>query len=365
MKKIILVLLILLTLTGCKDYRELTDMAIVSMIGIDKKDEYNVIVQVFNYSGMSEEEKESIVVYEGSGKTIHNAFRNMTLSCPKKLYLGHTKIVVVSEELAKNDITSIFDLILRDAEMEKDFSLLITKSDIKDTIKTINPKNEIPAENLYSSIDVSSKVQGSIHKVSFDMFASNTLKNGIDPVLPVLEIKNKKLSLIPNIAIFNKNKLEGYLSTDASIGYNIINNSIDSNVISFKCNDNDYASIEILKNKASMKYDINKNLLTIDVNMNGSLSELNCDIDITQDKNMKYLREKLSDRFNEIIIETVNEEKKYNSDFLGIGEYVYRNNYKMYNEEKINELKKDLNTKINIKTMFTGNGSIKKGDEKY
>ena len=47
-KKIILIILILL-LTGCSDYRELTDMAIVPSFAIDYKDnKYHVIVHVLD-----------------------------------------------------------------------------------------------------------------------------------------------------------------------------------------------------------------------------------------------------------------------------------------------------------------------------
>ena len=49
MKRILILLFSLFVLTGCSDYRELTDMAIASSIGLDIKDgNYNVIVHVLD-----------------------------------------------------------------------------------------------------------------------------------------------------------------------------------------------------------------------------------------------------------------------------------------------------------------------------
>ena len=48
MKKIILLLIILL-LSGCSDYKELNNLAIANTIGIDKKDnEYKLCIEVLN-----------------------------------------------------------------------------------------------------------------------------------------------------------------------------------------------------------------------------------------------------------------------------------------------------------------------------
>ena len=85
MKKIIILILIVLFTSGCSDYRELSDMAMISNIAIDKEDDkYKVIVQVLDSSNSSSSSGESsvspsVTVYESVGKTLHEAFRNVTL----------------------------------------------------------------------------------------------------------------------------------------------------------------------------------------------------------------------------------------------------------------------------------------------
>ena len=115
--KLLLLTIIVLFLTGCSDYRELTDMSIVSSIGIDIKDgKYVTISQILssNESNSQDESNTSnskVVVYKSTGKTIHEALRNTILESPKKLYVGHLETVIISEKVAKNNITKIFDFI--------------------------------------------------------------------------------------------------------------------------------------------------------------------------------------------------------------------------------------------------------------
>ena len=56
-KKIFILILVILLLTGCSDYRELTDMAIISNLGIDKVDEeFHITVQILNSKSNSNDD---------------------------------------------------------------------------------------------------------------------------------------------------------------------------------------------------------------------------------------------------------------------------------------------------------------------
>ena len=175
MKKLILLIIILLT-TGCADYRELSDMAMVSNIAISKEDDkYKIIVQVLDAKSTNEESiiKPSVILYEDTGDTMHEAYRNVTLESPKKLYLGQVDTVILSTESLKEGASDFIDFILRDPEMEKDFNLLVTDEDINEVMNIVPPLVSIPSENVSSSIIISSKMQGMVSNASFDEFVSN------------------------------------------------------------------------------------------------------------------------------------------------------------------------------------------------
>lgn len=129
-KKIFILILVILLLTGCSDYRELTDMAIISNLGIDKVDEeFHITVQILNSKSNSNDDSKKnsseVILYNSKGKTIHEALRNTTLESPKKLYVGHLESIIISERIAKSNISELFDFILRDPEITKDANILM------------------------------------------------------------------------------------------------------------------------------------------------------------------------------------------------------------------------------------------------
>lgn len=383
--KVILIIVILILLTGCSDYRELSDMAIASSIGIDIKDGmYEITTQVLNTSMKSSENTSSsspeIIVYHSNGKTIHEALRNLVLESPKKLYAGHLETVVVSNKIAKEDISEIFDLFLRDAEVSKDFKILVSKdAKVSDIMSLITPYETIPAENISSSIEYSSKEQGHISDITFDKFVSNVLQTGVDAVIPAITIKENstineeinpeiRLVIVNKLGIFKNTKFLTYLTESASLGYNLIYGDIVSNVISFKCDKNTYSSVELLKKSSKLTYDINTNTVNIDVFIKSAISELNCNIDIKKESEIKKLEQKLTDSIKSIMNDLIDEAKEYNeSDFLGIGKYIYQNNYIYYknNKDNIKDMIKSMKRNIKIKTEIIQKGIIKEGDEKY
>ena len=382
-KKIFILILVILLLTGCNDYRELTDMAIISNLGIDKVDEeFHITVQILNSKSNSNDDSKKnsseVILYNSKGKTIHEALRNTSLESPKKLYVGHLESIIISERIAKSNISELFDFILRDPETTKDANILMIKdASINEVMSIITPLESIPAESIKSSIEVASKIQGSVNNIPFDEFAATIIETGIDPVIPLITIKenksdNKKVNpekrivMSKELAMFSREKFVGYLNRDAAFGYNIALNNVNENVISFKCDKNNYASIELVNNNSKLSYDVSKNTLSIKSTIVGSLSELNCNYNIKKESDVKKLEKKLEKRIEDMLNETIEYAKKYyKSDFLGIERYVLKNDYKHYKGKNYNDLRKNINSNIEVKVKFIQKGSIKKGDEKY
>lgn len=370
MRKKIIILVLILFLTGCSDYRELTDMAIVPSFAIDYKDNmYHVIVHVLD--AKKEDKKAEVISYEDTGNTIHEAFRKISLKSPKKLYAGHVDTVIVSENIAKNGLSLVFDFILRDAEVEKSFSFLITGEDINEIMNISTPIQTIPGEHISEVLKNSSKIEGNTTDVSFDLFVSDTLKIGIDSVLPILKIENnndnKRLVISNKLAIFKDDKFINYINQDSSLAYNLIKNNVDNNIITFKCDNNNYSSYEMLFNNTKFKYIKSTNTLEVDYDIKGNISEINCNIDINNSITINKLTKDLDTYLKDITNNLFLDIKTNNTDILGIEEYIYRNDYKFYNENKdnFNNLLNNMNLVVKSKIEFNFEGALKKGDEKY
>ena len=386
MKKFVLIvttLFILLISSGCYNYKEINDMAIVSSIGIDKdnkKDKYIVSAQIMNSKESEDSEDSQITVYTKEGDTVHEALRNITLKSPRKLYGNHLSKIVLSEEVAKEGIDNILDIFNRITEVRNEFIITIVKEDkASDVLKVLTTTESIPAEYVKLSLKIADKTSGLTYATKLDEFISLYLKKGIDPVVPVLKIdkKEKKGTTINNItttnpiskiviedlAVTNKGKLETYLKNEEVIGYNFLRNQIQKMIIPVKCDDeNNYASILILKNKTksnTAKKD-NKYIINFNINSEAIITEYNCKKDLTDEKVIKKLEKDTEKKIKRYIKKSLNKQKETKGKFLGLERIIYLDYPKYKNE--------DYSVKYNAKVNLVRKGEIRnsvKGENNY
>ena len=386
MKKIFVVvftLFILLLSSGCYNYKEINEMAIVSSIGIDKddkNDKYIVSAQIMNSKGSEDSEDSQIIVYTKEGDTIHEALRNVTLESPRKLYGNHLSKIVLSEEVAKEGIDNVLDTFNRLSEVRNEFIITVVKDNkASDVLKVLTSTETIPAEYVKLSLKIADETSGLTYTTKLDEFISLYLKKGIDPVVPVLKIdkKSKKGTTIDNItttdpmskivienlAVTNKGKLETYLKSEEVIGYNFLRNQIQKMIIPVKCDDkNNYASIAILKNKTksnTSKKD-NKYIINFDINSEAIITEYNCESNLKNEKVIEKLEKDTEKKINRYIKKSLDKQKETKGKFLGLERLIYLDYPKYKNE--------DYSVKYNAKVNLVRKGEIRnsvKGENNY
>lgn len=386
MKKIFVVvftLFILLLSSGCYNYKEINEMAIVSSIGIDKddkNDKYIVSAQIMNSKESEDSEDSQIIVYTKEGDTIHEALRNVTLESPRKLYGNHLSKIVLSEEVAKEGIDNVLDTFNRLSEVRNEFIITVVKDNkASDVLKVLTSTETIPAEYVKLSLKIADETSGLTYTTKLDEFISLYLKKGIDPVVPVLKIdkKSKKGTTIDNItttdpmskivienlAVTNKGKLETYLKSEEVIGYNFLKNQIQKMIIPVKCDDkNNYASIAILKNKTksnTSKKD-NKYIINFDINSEAIITEYNCESNLKNEKVIEKLEKDTEKKINRYIKKSLDKQKETKGKFLGLERLIYLDYPKYKNE--------DYSVKYNVKVNLVRKGEIRnsiKGENNY
>lgn len=380
---IVITLFILLLSSGCYNYKEINEMAIVSSIGIDKddkNDKYIVSAQIMNSKESEDSEDSQIIVYTKEGDTIHEALRNVTLESPRKLYGNHLSKIVLSEEVAKEGIDNVLDTFNRLSEVRNEFIITVVKDNkASDVLKVLTSTETIPAEYVKLSLKIADETSGLTYTTKLDEFISLYLKKGIDPVVPVLKIdkKSKKGTTIDNItttdpmskivienlAVTNKGKLETYLKSEEVIGYNFLRNQIQQMIIPVKCDDkNNYASIAVLKNKTknnTSKKD-NKYIINFDINSEAIITEYNCESNLKNEKVIEKLEKDTEKKINRYIKKSLDKQKETKGKFLGLERLIYLDYPKYKNE--------DYSVKYNVKVNLVRKGEIRnsiKGENNY
>ncbi|MDD2377600.1 MAG: Ger(x)C family spore germination protein [Bacilli bacterium] len=387
--KLLISISIVFLVTGCWNYRELNNLALVSAIGIDEKDGlYNVSVQIMDPTQQSGSNNSSssieatpIDVHQAQGKTILEALNNIVLEEPKELFFGHTDLVVISDSLAKKGIEDFIDYLLRDRESRKIFPVAIVKnSNAIDIIKLVTPIEVISAKSISYSLNSVKKINGTVSDRLFDEVLMCMFIEGREATITAIELvgpKDKGESkdnqstseastsfLVSGSAVLLDDKVVGYLSKEESFAYTFMRGLIESSVLSVPCDkEGNYAGITLEKNKTDIKTIIedDKPVGEINVDIKAVISEFNCKLNLKKNNNITKIEEATNKEMKKILDTTLSKvQKEYKSDIFGFGEYLYKNNYKIWKKYRKdwNNLFSNMEYKIKVKTTIRNVGAI-------
>lgn len=381
MNKKIFLLLIVFLLTGCYDQKELNTIAILTATEINKIDnEFIVNTQVINpqSSDKTVNIQAPFVMYEGKGQTIHEAYRNIKMQSSRFIYPNHMQILIINENLAKEDINQIIDFFLRIPDIRTEFNVLVGKT--KDILNITTPIDDISATSILETMETNNKYLGVTNFVTFNELANMNLNKNLEIILPSINAKNinklaestentkntkvESIYELETLAIFKNNQLKGYLTKDESIAYNLIKNKAKSILITNECEKDKYMTIEA----TDIKSDINtKNKeINIKIKMTGNINETMCSINLNKEKNIKKLEKELNEYITKKIETSINDiRKNYNSDIFGFLDLIYKTDYNTYKQIKDNWYKSEFkNIKIKIKTSINiiGKGNVLEGN---
>ena len=382
--KYIILILIIITLSGCYNYKELNDSAIVSAISIDindnKTDKYTIGVQIMNAKKKENTNVSEIAFYEADGATIYDALGQIVLSSPKELYLGHMEVVVLGEELLKKkDPLEYLDFFMRDSRAEKDAVVIVAKEDnAKNILKVITPLETIPSQNLKASLFNSANLSGTTNIITLDELVSNLMEEGKESVLPAVvltgsakegesqdNIKDSDPDVrikFDNLAVLKNGKLIGYLNENESFGFNIVTADAKNTYVKIKCDNENFATLEItsLKTNEEISFKNKKPNVTIKTSAKTNIIEYNCKMNfINDDKLIGEIEKKAEKRIERLINSFL--EKSYNeyqTDTLHYGSVFYKEKEKQMKKYGYTNktIKKDITFNVNADVKVDGNG---------
>lgn len=320
-----------LLFTGCTGSRHLKDLFIVEGLGIDYYDNnLSVTLQGLkvNVSNASDTPLGNMVVNTlASGTTVSNAINNIAKAVSKRAFFGHNKIIVLSKELAQNDIKNYIDYFLRSEDSRADVAICVSNEKAKFILESKENDANVPSENILFLINNNEETGQSI-LVNENEFLMLYEDKYSDIYLPVIERKDDESTVkSAGIALFSDNRL-AYITNDIETkGFVILNNKakdvliqisdekfgkIDVKLSNIKCK----KSASIVENKAYFNVEINADIILGEIEK-GTQNKLS-------KKDNKRLCALVEKACNEMISETYNACIYAKSNALRIGKFIAR-----------------------------------------
>ena len=383
MRKFILIIPLLFILTGCYNYRELNDLAIISGVSISMEDEeYKVTLEIVNPKKQQSSDNTSepdFIIYSASDESIQKAFREVIKESPKKAYGAQMDVLIIDESVANDGINKILDFLARDPEVRSEFYVLISKDN--EVLQVTTPLENISSQNILDSLKSNNTYLGISNLVTYHDLIDNYLNNNIELALPSIEvIGNEKegestqntektetdaSAILSNIAVFKDNKLLGYLTEDESLVYNFVMGNVKTTLIKNEYDNDEFVINEIINTKTKLESIPEDNKVTVNISGKASISEVNYKCDLNESDVIEKIEKDLNKEIEEMISEGISSIiAKYNSDIFGFADLYYKTDPKYYNDIKndwYNKYFKNINIEVNSNINIFEKGNLNGG----
>lgn len=351
MRKLATILLVLSVLipTGCWDMREINELGMVMAVGVDNlsnSQTYTVTVQIANLNptdsskSQSGSRAESMWIVSGEGKSIFEAIRQISKVSSKKIMWAHNNIIIIGESCARNGIIPVLDFFTHSPETRLKTPVVVAKGDASDYISTSAVDEDISGISLseifrFSTLTAES-LQTDMLRLAADMYSSDS-----QPILSSIDFKNKilpnsgqpqKIINLSGSAVFDKDKLLGFLSPEETRGValvlNSFNNTTNNTVITVidPEHDNKAVSVETKNVKTKLVVNISEHLPDISIQISGigKIVEEGASTNLSIQAMKTHLEELIDNKIaDDINLALDKVQKDYQSDVLGFGKLIH------------------------------------------
>lgn len=152
--------------------------------------------------------KETVWVIYVVGHSVDDAFMNLQQQISSRIFFGHLRVIVLSEEIAKRGIANVNDFFRRNPEVRRMAWMMVSKGNASKLIVASPKLERVPALYLMSTLDNAIRM-GKFPKDYIGQFWSNSSKEGQEGFLPYVHIKKDENIGLQGLAYFKGDRMVG------------------------------------------------------------------------------------------------------------------------------------------------------------
>ena len=351
MKKILIIILTLLLCTGCFDYKEINDLAIINAIGVDyENDEYVITLEILNDQIDKDSSKITSYTKVGYGKNLTSAIENAADKLSKQLIFNHIKLMILSKSIIEEKFENIIDLFLRNTYFRENFYVISATKNKPETLLN-HTTNEAPIASTAITDTLESIRYSSNTNVlkKFDEMVEEVITYGIDTCFSNITLKDNEF-IVDGMSIFNNYSYKSNLSNEYVKIYNLLTDNFDRPTYTINY---DNLSFTTAINNGKINTEIKSGTINATGNLMGRIIDNDPKFNIRDPKNLERIDNDFTNLLNKKISEFIKVLQDNNSDILGITRNYYK---KTRTKDKDYWLKLDI--KSNIKFNINKKGLI-------
>lgn len=182
---IILIIILIIAFSSSYNYSNIDNLAFVVALGIDVSDTKNIKVtfQFVKPPSTSEGSNQESKIFEDSVDcdSIINGINIMNSYIARKLDLSHCRVIIFSEEVAKNGISDYVYSLMNDVQVRPRSNIIVSKCSASYYIENSVPSLETSITKYYDIFHNSGKYTGYINTATIGDFFNALSCNNCEP----------------------------------------------------------------------------------------------------------------------------------------------------------------------------------------
>ncbi|HEU4962836.1 MAG TPA: Ger(x)C family spore germination protein [Bacilli bacterium] len=367
----LVLLLTSLVLTGCWDRRELEERTSVVALAIDRVEQQEgqqplvkltvqipIPIKIVGAGGGESGAggKTSVKVMSATGFSMNDAITNLQQRLNQELFYGHTRVIAVSEDIAREGLAGIVDALRRSPQMRRLLWLVITPGEAEELLHADPRLEQIPIVYVMDLMENGAK-QGRYPDLTLGRWFIDRSSTGVQATANVIESTEKEVKW-KGTALFRDDLYVGSLDENESwILLQVRSHEVGGDV-TIPCPESAKQPSRGARKYMTVhpkKIHVEKQVtrsgdtfnMRVDVLVETDVTESMCELDFTRQETftkVKHaLEEELNDRARKLIQDL---QQTYKVDPIGMGNYV-RAKY-LTDYEKLNWTKEFPKTKLEI-----------------
>ena len=270
-KKIIAVFIIIamlvLPLSGCYDSNEIENLAYAIAVGIDKgqQKEFKLTFQIVVPTKISGGGEESLTLKSFETDNILSGLKNVSESISRQINLSHAKLIVFSEDIAKDGLSCIINGLVNTLEIRPTANIIISTGSAYGYLDATDTNLSLSPSKYYELLFKSYEKEFYTPSIQLNDFVYKLRNSGTQPIAILCEnnsvqkdsakSKQGSISGIKGLAVFKGDKLVAELDhANMSIFSLLTKTNENVNMIISDPQDSKYKVLSIVRTQPETSY---------------------------------------------------------------------------------------------------------------
>ncbi|AXF57436.1 Ger(x)C family spore germination protein [Salicibibacter kimchii] len=348
MIRILIIGIVISSLVGCWDLREIEEMGFVMGVAMDPGEDnkqrttYQIAIpEALKVEAEGSGMQQAYFNVTGSDLTDMQVSRDIATKTSRRANFEHLQVIILNQELVKEGLTNhLLDFFLRDHEMRTRNLVFISLGEAKSVFDTDVDLENMPAMYMPILAERHRPVLQMPREITMGDLASHAIGRR-SYLVPLVEEDEANTIKIGGVAIFlgKTNTMIGTLEEEDIEGFNLVVGEAEQGVLEVPFEDRGVFNFEIMNLNSNISYERKQgeDYFQIHIQTEGLLAEKWIDgIEINNPKTLIHLEEAVEQEMKKKAEEVIQKmQEEYQADVFEFLQYVRVKEYNYWNE--INE----------------------------